>query len=146
MCFKIIQQKYEVLLKDSLGEAHMSLSPYLKICSAAIGCCLLKNHSNEFHMPTHSPIFLPSISLSLRFSLCTAVYHMRHLIYFRIQKRGSRKGSIDIRNIRCVEKVNLEEQTPVERQYPFQVRGGAMFSWREASLFIFSTMNSRQQG
>uniref|UniRef100_A0A8D1NDD4 PH domain-containing protein n=1 Tax=Sus scrofa TaxID=9823 RepID=A0A8D1NDD4_PIG len=38
-------------------------------------------------------------------------------------KRGSRKGSIEIKKIRCVEKVNLEEQTPVGRQYPFQVRG-----------------------
>lgn len=53
---------------------------------------------------------------------------MRHLIFwFLIQKRGSRKGSIEIKKIRCVEKVNLEEQTPAERQYPFQVRGGTTF-------------------
>lgn len=54
---------------------------------------------------------------------------------FLIQKRGSRKGSIDIKNIRCVEKVNLEEQTPVERQYPFQVRGEATFQWMAGSSF-----------
>ncbi|KAB0339250.1 hypothetical protein FD755_025010 [Muntiacus reevesi] len=45
-----------------------------------------------------------------------------HLSYYDYDKmkRGSRKGSIEIKKIRCVEKVNLEEQTPVERQYPFQ--------------------------
>lgn len=85
--------------------------------------------------PPHYPIFLPSITLSLCFSLCTIVYYTRHLIYFLIQKRGSRKGSIDIKNIRCVEKVNLEEQTPVERQYPFQVRGEATFHWMDGSSF-----------
>lgn len=61
---------------------------------------------------------------------------MRHLIFcFLIQKRGSRKGSIEIKKIRCVEKVNLEEQTPVERQYPFQVRGEATFHWINGSSF-----------
>ncbi|KFW94281.1 Cytoplasmic tyrosine-protein kinase BMX, partial [Phalacrocorax carbo] len=36
-------------------------------------------------------------------------------------KKGSKKGSIEIEKIRCVETVNLEESTPPERQYPFQV-------------------------
>lgn len=63
------------------------------------------------------------------------VSHKIACIYFLIQKRGSRKGSIDIKNIRCVEKVNLEEQTPVERQYPFQVRGEATFHWMDGSSF-----------
>jgi hypothetical protein len=35
-----------------------------------------------------------------------------------------------------VEKVNLEEQTPVERQYPFQVKEG------EAVCLIFCTVSS----
>uniref|UniRef100_A0A8C6ZLN5 PH domain-containing protein n=1 Tax=Nothoprocta perdicaria TaxID=30464 RepID=A0A8C6ZLN5_NOTPE len=34
---------------------------------------------------------------------------------------GSKKGSIDIKKIRCVETVNLEESAPPARQYPFQV-------------------------
>uniref|UniRef100_A0A8D2J7M7 PH domain-containing protein n=1 Tax=Varanus komodoensis TaxID=61221 RepID=A0A8D2J7M7_VARKO len=34
---------------------------------------------------------------------------------------GTRKGSIDIKKIRCVEAVHLVEETPPERQYPFQV-------------------------
>ncbi|GAB0178570.1 cytoplasmic tyrosine-protein kinase BMX [Grus japonensis] len=35
-------------------------------------------------------------------------------------KKGSKKGSIEIEKIRCVETVNLEESTPPARQYPFQ--------------------------
>ncbi|XP_015273065.1 PREDICTED: cytoplasmic tyrosine-protein kinase BMX [Gekko japonicus] len=44
-------------------------------------------------------------------------------------KKGSRKGSIEIKNIRCVETVNPEEQAPLERQYPFQVvyKGGLLY-------------------
>ncbi|KAG8519788.1 Cytoplasmic tyrosine-protein kinase BMX [Galemys pyrenaicus] len=56
--------------------------------------------------------------------------HEAAYICFFLQKRGSRKGMIEIKKIRCVEKVNLEEQTPVERQYPFQVRGGTKSAWR----------------
>ena len=63
-------------------------------------------------------------------------------IFLLIQKRGSRKGSIEIKKIRCVEKVNLEEQTPVERQYPFQVRGKVTSIGWMAVLLVFSTTNS----
>uniref|UniRef100_A0A803TIA8 PH domain-containing protein n=1 Tax=Anolis carolinensis TaxID=28377 RepID=A0A803TIA8_ANOCA len=37
------------------------------------------------------------------------------------EKRGTRKGSIDVKKIRCAEAVDLDEQSPQERQYPFQV-------------------------
>ncbi|KAF1522435.1 Cytoplasmic tyrosine-protein kinase BMX, partial [Eudyptes sclateri] len=44
-------------------------------------------------------------------------------------KKGSKKGSIEIENIRCVETVNPEESTPPERQYPFQIvyKGGLLY-------------------
>ncbi|PKU45655.1 cytoplasmic tyrosine-protein kinase bmx [Limosa lapponica baueri] len=44
-------------------------------------------------------------------------------------KKGSKKGSIEIEKIRCVETVNLEESTPPARQYPFQIvyRGGLLY-------------------
>ncbi|NXV46581.1 BMX kinase, partial [Uria aalge] len=44
-------------------------------------------------------------------------------------KKGSKKGSIEIEKIRCVETVNLEESTPPARQYPFQVvyKGGLLY-------------------
>ncbi|XP_074939969.1 cytoplasmic tyrosine-protein kinase BMX [Phalacrocorax aristotelis] len=44
-------------------------------------------------------------------------------------KKGSKKGSIEIEKIRCVETVNLEESTPPERQYPFQIvyKGGILY-------------------
>ncbi|XP_032475171.1 cytoplasmic tyrosine-protein kinase BMX isoform X3 [Phocoena sinus] len=55
-------------------------------------------------------------------------------------KRGSRKGSIEIKQIRCVEKVNLEEQTPVERQYPFQI------VYKDGLLYVYaSNEESRSQ-
>ncbi|XP_072470409.1 cytoplasmic tyrosine-protein kinase BMX isoform X2 [Notamacropus eugenii] len=55
-------------------------------------------------------------------------------------KRGSRKGSIDIKKIRCVERVNLEEQTPVERQYPFQI------VYKDGLLYVYaSNEESRSQ-
>uniref|UniRef100_A0A671F530 Tyrosine-protein kinase n=1 Tax=Rhinolophus ferrumequinum TaxID=59479 RepID=A0A671F530_RHIFE len=55
-------------------------------------------------------------------------------------KRGSRKGTIDIKKIRCVEKVNLEEQTPVERQYPFQI------VYKDGLLYVYaSNEESRTQ-
>ena len=41
-----------------------------------------------------------------------------------------------------MEKVNLEEQTPVERQYPFQVRGKVTSIGWMAVLLVFSTTNS----
>ncbi|XP_062982475.1 cytoplasmic tyrosine-protein kinase BMX [Elgaria multicarinata webbii] len=45
------------------------------------------------------------------------------------EKKGTRKGSIDVKKIRCVEAVDLEEQTPPERQYPFQIvyKGGLLY-------------------
>uniref|UniRef100_A0A8C5L9W1 Tyrosine-protein kinase n=1 Tax=Jaculus jaculus TaxID=51337 RepID=A0A8C5L9W1_JACJA len=55
-------------------------------------------------------------------------------------KRGSKKGSIEIKKIRCVEKVNLEEQTPVERQYPFQI------VYKDGLLYVYaSNEESRSQ-
>ncbi|XP_007500943.2 cytoplasmic tyrosine-protein kinase BMX [Monodelphis domestica] len=48
-------------------------------------------------------------------------------------KRGSKKGSIDIKKIRCVERVNLEEQTPVERQYPFQI------VYKDGLLYVYAS-------
>ncbi|XP_029390443.1 cytoplasmic tyrosine-protein kinase BMX [Mus pahari] len=55
-------------------------------------------------------------------------------------KRGSRKGSIEIKKIRCVEKVNLDEQTPVERQYPFQI------VYKDGLLYVYaSNEESRRQ-
>uniref|UniRef100_A0A452IS60 PH domain-containing protein n=1 Tax=Gopherus agassizii TaxID=38772 RepID=A0A452IS60_9SAUR len=50
------------------------------------------------------------------------------------EKKGSKKGSIDIKKIRCVETVNQEEQAPLERQYPFQVRS-------QNTKLIFSVVN-----
>uniref|UniRef100_A0A670IFS4 PH domain-containing protein n=1 Tax=Podarcis muralis TaxID=64176 RepID=A0A670IFS4_PODMU len=38
------------------------------------------------------------------------------------EKKGTRKGSIEIKKIRCAEEVNLDEPAPPERQYPFQVK------------------------
>ncbi|XP_050997552.1 cytoplasmic tyrosine-protein kinase BMX isoform X1 [Acomys russatus] len=55
-------------------------------------------------------------------------------------KRGGRKGSIEIKKIRCVEKVNLEGQTPVERQYPFQI------VYKDGLLYVYaSNEESRSQ-
>ncbi|XP_001490141.4 cytoplasmic tyrosine-protein kinase BMX isoform X1 [Equus przewalskii] len=55
-------------------------------------------------------------------------------------KRGSRKGSIEIKKIRCVEKVNVEEQTPAERQYPFQI------VYKDGLLYVYaSNEKSRSQ-
>ncbi|XP_033866894.1 cytoplasmic tyrosine-protein kinase BMX-like [Acipenser ruthenus] len=51
-------------------------------------------------------------------------------------KRGNKKGSILIEKIRCVETVHLEEQTPVERQYPFQI------VYDEGILYIFANNES----
>ncbi|XP_009275200.1 PREDICTED: cytoplasmic tyrosine-protein kinase BMX [Aptenodytes forsteri] len=44
-------------------------------------------------------------------------------------KKGSKRGSIEIEKIRCVETVNPEESTPPERQYPFQIvyKGGLLY-------------------
>uniref|UniRef100_A0A663M4Y6 PH domain-containing protein n=1 Tax=Athene cunicularia TaxID=194338 RepID=A0A663M4Y6_ATHCN len=46
-----------------------------------------------------------------------------NLSYYEYDKgrKGSKRGSIEIEKIRCVETVNTEESTPPERQYPFQV-------------------------
>ncbi|NXE75401.1 BMX kinase, partial [Cochlearius cochlearius] len=44
-------------------------------------------------------------------------------------KKGSKRGSIEIEKIRCVETVNAEESTPPARQYPFQIvyKGGLLY-------------------
>ncbi|XP_053164904.1 cytoplasmic tyrosine-protein kinase BMX [Hemicordylus capensis] len=45
------------------------------------------------------------------------------------EKKGHRKGLIDIKKIRCAETVNVEEHTPPERQHPFQIvyKGGLLY-------------------
>ncbi|KAM9170248.1 cytoplasmic tyrosine-protein kinase BMX [Pangshura tecta] len=48
------------------------------------------------------------------------------------EKKGSKKGSIDIKKIRCVETVNQEEQAPLERQYPFQI------VYKDGLLYVFA--------
>uniref|UniRef100_A0A8I3Q9B6 Tyrosine-protein kinase n=1 Tax=Canis lupus familiaris TaxID=9615 RepID=A0A8I3Q9B6_CANLF len=68
----------------------------------------------------------------------TCPSHLSFLNY--TMKRGSKKGSIEIKKIRCVEKVNLEEQTPVERQYPFQI------VYKDGLLYVYaSNEESRSQ-
>ncbi|KAI1899785.1 hypothetical protein AGOR_G00065320 [Albula goreensis] len=43
--------------------------------------------------------------------------------YYEIDKgrKGSRRGSVQVERICCVATVQLEEQTPLERQYPIQI-------------------------
>ncbi|XP_034612308.1 cytoplasmic tyrosine-protein kinase BMX [Trachemys scripta elegans] len=56
------------------------------------------------------------------------------------EKKGSKKGSIDIKKIRCVEAVNHEEQAPLERQYPFQI------VYKDGLLYVFAAnKESRNQ-
>ncbi|NWI16796.1 BMX kinase, partial [Crypturellus soui] len=56
------------------------------------------------------------------------------------EKRGSKKGSIDIKKIRCVETVNLEESAPPARQYPFQI------VYKDGLLYVYATSEeSRNQ-
>ncbi|KFV01155.1 Cytoplasmic tyrosine-protein kinase BMX, partial [Tauraco erythrolophus] len=54
-----------------------------------------------------------------------------NLSYYKYEKgkKGSKRGSIEIQKIRCVETVNLEESTPPARQYPFQIvyNGGLLY-------------------
>ncbi|NXW47713.1 BMX kinase, partial [Nyctiprogne leucopyga] len=54
-----------------------------------------------------------------------------NLSYYQYDKgkKGSKRGSIEIKKIRCVETVNLEESTPPARQYPFQIvyKGGLLY-------------------
>ncbi|KFR15509.1 Cytoplasmic tyrosine-protein kinase BMX, partial [Opisthocomus hoazin] len=54
-----------------------------------------------------------------------------NLSYYKYDKgkKGSKRGTIEIEKIRCVETVNLEESTPRERQYPFQIvyKGGILY-------------------
>lgn len=40
--------------------------------------------------------------------------------YFK-QKRKGLKGSVDLEKVKCVEKVQPEPNSPMERQYAFQV-------------------------
>ncbi|XP_075770424.1 cytoplasmic tyrosine-protein kinase BMX [Pelodiscus sinensis] len=48
------------------------------------------------------------------------------------EKKGSKKGSIDIKKIRCVERVNHEQQVPLERQYPFQI------VYKDGLLYVYA--------
>ncbi|KAM9020218.1 LOW QUALITY PROTEIN: cytoplasmic tyrosine-protein kinase BMX [Ara ararauna] len=54
-------------------------------------------------------------------------------------KKGSKKGSTEIKKIRCVETVNPEEATPPARQYLFQIvyRGGL--------LYVYATHEDRRE-
>nr|XP_015219162.1 PREDICTED: cytoplasmic tyrosine-protein kinase BMX isoform X2 [Lepisosteus oculatus] len=47
-------------------------------------------------------------------------------------KKGNKKGTVLVERIRCVNTVLLEEQTPVQRQYPFQI------VYDEGILYIFA--------
>ncbi|XP_030058175.1 cytoplasmic tyrosine-protein kinase BMX [Microcaecilia unicolor] len=70
------------------------------------------------------------------------VFTQRSLSYYDYdkEKRGNRKGSVDVKKIRCVETVDIEEQTPVERQYPFQI------VYKDGLLYIYGTNeDSRRQ-
>ncbi|XP_066561936.1 cytoplasmic tyrosine-protein kinase BMX [Amia ocellicauda] len=54
-------------------------------------------------------------------------------------KKGSKKGSIFVERISCIDTVNLEEQTPVQRQHPFQI------VYDEGILYVFAKdENSRR--
>lgn len=122
-------------------EVYMSLGPHLRTYSVAIGCWPWWNTWKNPHRAAPPLTLPPRITFTLRITLCAVVYCTRHLIFWLlIQKRGSRKGSIEIKKIRCVEKVNLEEQTPVERQYPFQVRGetGTTVCWADGFCLTIS--------
>ncbi|XP_074849559.1 cytoplasmic tyrosine-protein kinase BMX isoform X2 [Carettochelys insculpta] len=54
------------------------------------------------------------------------------------EKKGSKKGSIDLKKIRCVEAVNHEEQAPLERQYPFQI------VYKDGLLYVYATNEERR--
>ncbi|XP_036396739.1 cytoplasmic tyrosine-protein kinase BMX-like [Megalops cyprinoides] len=63
------------------------------------------------------------------------------LNYYDLDKgrKGTRKGSVQVNKITCVEIVQLEEPTPVERQYPFQI------VYDNSILYIFAKdENSRR--
>ncbi|MBN3324991.1 BMX kinase, partial [Atractosteus spatula] len=47
-------------------------------------------------------------------------------------KKGNKKGTVLVERIRCVNTVLLEEQTPVQRQYPFQI------VYDEGILYVFA--------
>ncbi|XP_069492885.1 cytoplasmic tyrosine-protein kinase BMX [Ambystoma mexicanum] len=51
---------------------------------------------------------------------------------FSKQKKGNRKGYIDVKHIQCVETVNLVVQTPIVRQYPFQI------VYKDGFLYVYS--------
>ncbi|OXB80357.1 UNVERIFIED_CONTAM: hypothetical protein H355_012790 [Colinus virginianus] len=54
------------------------------------------------------------------------------------EKRGRKKGSIEIEKIRCVETVNLEESTPPARQYPFQI------VYKDGLLYVYAADEERR--
>ncbi|OXB65502.1 hypothetical protein ASZ78_008533 [Callipepla squamata] len=54
------------------------------------------------------------------------------------EKRGRKKGSIEIEKIRCVETVNLEESTPPARQYPFQI------VYKDGLLYVYASDEERR--
>lgn len=137
--FQDYQTKLSTAWRLAFGGVYMSLCPHSKTYSVAIGFWPWWNNWKNSHIAVPPLNLPPRITFTLCFSLCAIVHCMRHLIFwFLIQKRGSRKGSIEIKKIRCVEKVNLEEQTPVERQYPFQVRGGTRTTFYWADGFCFN--------
>lgn len=127
MYFKIIKQNYSVRLEVLLLKGCVCK---LSFVSTLEKYTLLSLDFDSHRMrmictcPSHVPVSLPKCNLNF-------------MLHFLIQKRGSRKGLIELKKIRCVEKVNLEEQTPVERQYPFQVRGGTTFHWPDGPSEYF---------
>uniref|UniRef100_A0A8C2U8D7 Cytoplasmic tyrosine-protein kinase BMX n=1 Tax=Coturnix japonica TaxID=93934 RepID=A0A8C2U8D7_COTJA len=54
------------------------------------------------------------------------------------EKRGRKKGSIEIEKIRCVEMVNVEESTPPARQYPFQI------VYKDGLLYVYAPDEERR--
>ncbi|XP_042189827.1 cytoplasmic tyrosine-protein kinase BMX isoform X2 [Callorhinchus milii] len=56
------------------------------------------------------------------------------LLYYNNKngKKGAKKGVVEIQKIKCVEIVNLDEPTPVERQYPIQI------VYDEVILYLFA--------
>ncbi|KAJ8378727.1 hypothetical protein AAFF_G00237050 [Aldrovandia affinis] len=61
--------------------------------------------------------------------------------YYELDKtrKGSRKGSVEIDCVCCVAIVQLEEQTPIERQYPIQI------VYDENILYVFARDESSRR-
>ncbi|KFQ31788.1 Cytoplasmic tyrosine-protein kinase BMX, partial [Mesitornis unicolor] len=64
-----------------------------------------------------------------------------HLSYYEYDKgkKGSKRGSIEIEKIRCVETVNPEESTPPARQYPFQI------VYKDGLLYVYAASEESRE-